>query len=258
MYIMEIWHAVVLGVVEGITEFLPISSTGHLILAEHFLGVGDTAFAKSFTIAIQLGAILAVIALYGKTLLRDRAVLTRIMTAFIPTALIGFALYKTIKGFLGNETLVLWMLALGGVLMILFEKTHREERAAAHEIATVPYRVAFLIGCFQALAVVPGVSRSAATIIGGLLLGVSRVAIVEFSFLLAIPTMLAATGYDILKSGTLFAGADWGVLAAGFITAFVVALGAVKFLLAFIKQHTFIPFGIYRIILAVVLAFIII
>lgn len=255
---MELWHAIVLGIVEGITEFLPISSTGHLILAEHFLGVGDTAFATSFTIAIQLGAIFAVIALYAKTIFTDRAVFLRITTAFIPTALIGYALYKTIKGFLGNEVLVLWMLALGGLLMILFEKTHHEERATAHEIATVPYRTAFLIGCFQALAVVPGVSRSAATIIGGLLLGVSRVAIVEFSFLLAIPTMLAATGYDILKTGGVFAGSDWAVLAAGFITSFVVALGAVKFLLTFVKQHTFISFGIYRIALAVILAFIII
>lgn len=251
---MELWHAIILGIIEGITEFLPISSTGHLVLAGELLHLPQTEFLKSFDIAIQLGAILAIITLYGTTLLRNRAVLTRIMAAFIPTALIGFALYKTIKGFLGNEMLVLSMLALGGALMILFEKTHDEERASVHEIGAIPYRTAFLIGCFQSLAVVPGVSRSAATIIGGLLLGVSRVAIVEFSFLLAIPTMLAATGYDLLKNGAVFASTDWSILAAGFITSFIVALGAVKFLISFIKKHTFILFGIYRIALAAVLA----
>lgn len=244
--------AILLGAIEGLTEFLPVSSTGHLILAGHALGLPDSEFLKSFEIAIQLGAILAVVALYFKLFL-NMEVLKRVGAAFIPTAIVGFALYSVIKKYLlGNETVVLIFLFVGGVALIIFELLHKETQQATENIENINYKQAALVGLAQSVAVIPGVSRSAATIVGGLMLGFKRQTIVEFSFLLAVPTMLAATGLDILKSYTAFSGADWGMLAAGFVTAFLVALLVIKFFLWFVRERTFIPFGVYRIILAVV------
>jgi len=248
---MDLWSAVILGIVEGITEFLPISSTGHLILAAKLLGCPQTEFLKSFEIVIQLGAIMAVIFLYGKSLILNVEILKRVACAFIPTAIVGFIFYKVIKHFLGNAELVVWSLLLGGVFLIVFELVHRENEHNVKEIARIPYTTAALIGVFQAMAMVPGVSRAAATIIGGLILGVQRKTIVEFSFLLAVPTMLAAAVLDILKSPQPFSSGEWGVLAVGFFTAFGVAIASIKFLLYFIKNHSFIIFGVYRILAAV-------
>jgi undecaprenyl-diphosphatase len=246
---MDIFHAIVLGVVEGVTEFLPVSSTGHLILASQLLHVPETEFLKTFEIAIQLGAILSVVALYWRKLLQFE-VMKRVAVAFLPAAVIGLVLYKAVKALLGSETTVLWALLLGGVFLIAFEYWHTEKDDAHEEIETLPYKTALLIGLFQSLAMVPGVSRSGATIVGGLLLGLKRTTIAEFSFLLAVPTMAAATGLDLIKNFESFSSDQFGVLAAGFVMAFVVALGAIKFLLRYVKTRTFAPFGVYRILLA--------
>lgn len=252
---MTLLQSIILGIVEGITEFLPISSTGHLILASRLLGLPQTDFQKSFEIAIQLGAIASVIVLYWRQFLVP-AVLGRVIAAFIPTGLIGFALYHVVKTYLfGSDTVVLWALGLGGVALIVFELLHKESDDAVADVTAIPYSKAVAIGLFQSLSIVPGVSRAGATIVGGLILGLSRSTIVEFSFLLAVPTMLAATGYDLLKNASSFAPQQFGVLAAGFISSFLVALLSIKFLLAFVRTRTFIPFGIYRIGVALAFAF---
>lgn len=244
-------EALLLGVLEGATEFLPISSTGHLILASHLLAIPETPFLTSFLIAIQLGAIAAVVAGFWRSFL-DAEVLKRLLAAFLPTAVIGFLLYKAVKDFLlGNELVVVYALLIGGILLIVFEYFHKEP-AEGGGIRALRYRDAVVIGLFQALAIVPGVSRSAATIVGGLLLGMRRAAIVEFSFLLAVPTMLAATGYDLLKSYETLDTGSIGLMLLGAGTAFVVALAALHTFLRFVKRYTFTPFGAYRIVLALV------
>lgn len=251
---MQLFHAFIFGIVEGISEFLPISSTGHLILTSRLLGLPHTEFLKSFEIAIQLGAILSVVALYWRSFLIEREVLKRVLAAFIPTGILGFLLYKSVKKFLlGNDAVVLWSLFLGGLFLIVFEKRHKQSDTAIASIAEMPYAKAVLIGVFQALAVIPGVSRSAATIIGGLLIGVERRAIVEFSFLLAVPTMLAATALDLMKNAGTFSADQFSFLGVGFLTSFATALIVVKWFLRFIQRHSFISFGIYRILAAAAL-----
>lgn len=248
---MDIFHSIILGFVQGVTEFLPISSTGHLILAEKVLNLSQTDFLKSFDIIIQLGSILAVAVLYWRELFTNWEVLKRIAIAFIPTGILGLVFYKIVKAYLlGNDTVVLWSLALGGVALILFELRHKEEEADFGELASLPYKNVFIVGLFQSVAMIPGVSRSAATILGGLLMGIKRRTIVEFSFLLAVPTMLAATGLDLIKNAGQFAANQWSFLTVGFIVSFAVAILSIKFLLSFIKKRSFIPFGIYRIIIA--------
>ena len=250
---MDFITALILGIVQGISEFLPISSTGHLILASHLMGLQHTEFLKSFEIAIQAGTILSVVALYWRSLLVDFEVIKRLAVAFLPTGLLGLTLYRLIKGYLlGSETVVLCSLLIGGILIIAFERWYREGENATGDIRAMSYKNALIVGLFQSVAMIPGVSRSAATILGGLLLGLKRKTIVEFTFLLAVPTMLAATGYDLIKSGSQFSLDQVQYLLIGFVTAFVVALLSIKFLLRFIKTHTFIPFGIYRIVLVIV------
>jgi len=245
----------ILGMVEGIAEFLPISSTGHLILASQLLQLGQSSFLKSFDIIIQLGAIGAVVALYWRSFFNIE-LLKKLFVAFLPTAVIGLALYKIVKTYLiGNEMVVLWALLLGGIALIVFELLHKEKESAVAHATDISYKQAALVGLFQALAIIPGVSRSAATIVGGLMLGLRRSAIVEFSFLLAVPTMLAATGLDVVKNASSFSTDQVGILLVGLITSFVVALFSIKFLLSFIRTHTFIPFGIYRIVVAIVFFF---
>lgn len=247
---MEPIHALILGIIEGITEFLPISSTGHLILAGEILHIPSTEFQKSFDIIIQLGAILSVIVLYWN-ILWDLDVIKKLFVAFIPTGVIGLLLYKTVKIYLlGDQVVVLGSLLLGGIALIAFELWHKESTAATASIKEISYRHAALIGVFQSLAIIPGLSRSAATIVGGLLLGLRRATIVEFSFLLAVPTMLAASSLDILKNYQSFSSDQIGILSIGFITSFVVALLSIKFLLGYIRKHNFIPFGVYRILAA--------
>lgn len=239
---MTLIQVIILSIVEGITEFLPISSTGHMILASTLLHIRETDFVKSFEIIIQLGAILAVVVLYWKKLWCNTA---RVLIAFIPTAIVGFLLYTFIKdSLLGNPWIVVWSLGLGGILLIFLEKIHTERQK------NMSFFDAFVIGCVQSLSIIPGVSRAAATIVGAMLLGIKREYAVEFSFLLAIPTMAAATGLDLLKSGRHFTGTQYELLAIGFIGAFITALLTVKWFISFVKTHTFIPFAIYRIIAA--------
>ncbi|MEK6646825.1 MAG: undecaprenyl-diphosphate phosphatase [Candidatus Firestonebacteria bacterium] len=253
---MTILNAIILGIVEGITEFLPVSSTGHLILTANILKIQGTEFIKSFEIAIQVGAILSVVLLYWKSLVFNFEILKRVLTAFIPTAVIGFVLYKLVKSLLlGNDKIVLFSLFFGGIFLIIFELLHYEKETAIENISDISYKNAFLIGIFQSLAIIPGISRAAATIVGGLILGLKRKTIVEFSFLLAIPTMLAASGFDLLKSANAFSWDQLIFLITGFLTSFIVALVSVQFLLYFIKKHNFILFGFYRIILAIVFWF---
>lgn len=249
---MNLLEAAVLGIIEGLTEFLPISSTGHLILASYLLGIPETSFLKSFEIAIQLGAVCAVLALYWRSFL-DPKTLLRLAAAFIPTGIIGLVAYPFVKGYLlGSEHVVVLALALGGAALIAFELLHKEKPGAAASVRDIGYGEALGVGFFQAIAIIPGVSRSGATILGGLLLGIRRTAIVEFSFLLAVPTMLAATGLDILKSYDTFSGAALAPLAVGFLAAFAVALVVIRVFLRFVRSSTFIPFGVYRIVLAAV------
>lgn len=250
--------ALLLGLVEGVSEFLPVSSTGHLILASSLLGLQNTDFQRSFEIIIQLGAILAVVVLYFKSFF-DIEVIKRLIVAFIPTGIIGLALYHVVKTYLlGNDAVVLWALGLGGAALIAFEMFHVERYDAPTDIKSITYKQAAALGFFQALAIVPGVSRSAATIIGGLSMGIKRETIVAFSFLLAVPTMAAATGLDIVKNMNEFSGANLTELAIGFVVSFVVALIAIRWLLSYIKEHTFTAFGWYRVVAALAFYFFII
>lgn len=248
--------AIILGIVEGITEFLPISSTGHLIIAGRLAGLASSDFVTSFNIVIQLGAILAVLTLYGKRLLTSWALMNRIIVAFIPTAVIGLILYSIVKQMLGSPAVVLWAMGVGGVLLIIFERWFKESANAHEDLATMPYRTAAFLGVAQSLAVVPGVSRAAATILGGLTLGLSRRAIVEFSFLLAIPTMAAASALDLYKNAGSFSGNQWDALLIGFVVSWIVALATIKWLLGYIRTHDFTLFGVYRIVAAIVFAFV--
>lgn len=249
---MDILHAVVLGVVEGATEFLPISSTAHLVLASDLMRLEQSNFLKSFEIIIQTGAILAVVALYWRKFM-DLELLKRLVVAFVPTGIVGFVLYKLIKSFfIGNTILILCVLGVGGVLLIVFERYIAGRELKKESLDMIDYRTSFLIGLAQSLAVVPGVSRAAATIVGGMLLGVSRATIVEFSFLLAVPTMVAATGFDILKNPGVLVGADLTYLSVGLAVSFVTALGSIKWLLGYIRHHTFTGFGIYRVLISLV------
>ena len=246
---MSFLHALIIGVVEGITEFLPISSTAHMVLTSHLLGLEDQPFVQSFEIIIQLGAILAVVALYWRRLL-DRELLTKLAVAFLPTGVVGLTVYQLLKTYLlGNVYVVLASLLLGGLALIAFSRFTAASDEAV-DFAAVTYRRALLIGLFQAIAIVPGVSRSAATIVGGSLIGVPKRTIVEFSFLLAIPTMAAATGLELVKGYRDLAG-HFDVLAVGFVVSFVTALVAIKSFLGYIKRHSFAAFGWYRIVLAV-------
>jgi len=249
---MNIFQAVILSIVEGISEFLPISSTGHQILTASLLNISQTEFVKSFEIFIQLGAILAVVVIYWKTILENRKALKPLLFAFLPTAIVGFILYKFIKGFLlGNSMVVVLALLIGGVLLIILEKVHKEKDSHTETINNITIKQSILIGLAQSLAVIPGVSRSAATIIGAMFLGIKRKTAVDFAFLLAVPTMLAATTLDLLKSGFSFSSSEWMLLIVGFITTFIVALIVVRWFLKYIQKNTFIPFGIYRIIIAI-------
>lgn len=250
---MHIVSVLIFGIVEGITEFLPVSSTGHLMLTAKLLQISQSEFIKSFEIVIQLGAILAVVVLYWDRLIKSREIWKRLLVAFIPAACIGALFYKMIKRcLLGNNEVVLWSLFIGGLFLIIFELLHREKKGAVEELSAVSYPQALVIGLFQSAAMIPGVSRAAATIIGGLVAGLKRKTIVEFSFLLAVPTMLAATALDLFKSARVFQPDQFVSLGTGFIVSFLVALVTIKFLLSFIKRHSFIAFGVYRIIIALV------
>lgn len=252
---MSVLETIILGVVEGFTEFFPISSTGHLILTSHLMKLEQSDFLKSFEIAIQLGAILSVVVLYFRRFILNLEMIKRVGVAFVPTAIVGFLLYGFIRNvLLGNTVVVLWSLLLGGIALIVFEWWYSKTalKINSNNSLLLSYRHCFLIGLFQAVAVIPGISRAGATILGGLWLGVPRKTIVEFSFLLALPTMAGATGLDLIKNASNFSYDQLGVVAIGFIVSFITAVLAIKFLLSFIQRYTFVSFGIYRIILVIV------
>ncbi len=249
---MTVLQALVLSLVEGIAEFLPISSTGHLILVAKLLDIPQTEFVKSFEVIIQLGAILAVVFLYWRTLLTKREIWQKILVAFIPTGVVGLVFYRIIKEYLiGNTRITLAALFLGGVALILIELWHNDNRPSTGSVEGLSYKNAFLIGACQSISVVPGVSRAAATILGALLLGTRRSSAVEFSFLLAVPTMAAATGLDLVKSGISFSPSEYFLLLLGFSGAFFTALICVKLFIRYVQRNDFIPFGIYRVLLAI-------
>jgi undecaprenyl-diphosphatase len=257
VHALDLLGAIILAVVEGLTEFLPVSSTGHMILAAVILGISQTEFVKSFELALEFGSILAVVVSYWRYLL-DIEVLKRLIVAFIPTGVIGFVLYRFFKEtLLGNAQIVLWALLLGGVFLILFELFYRE-KAGKVEISKIPYQHCLLIGLFQSISIIPGTSRSAPTIMAGLALGMKRETIVLFSFLLAVPTMIAASGFDLIMSASQFSTGEFGILIVGFLASFLVALVAIRLFLSYVKHHNFIPFGVYRIILVVLFYFLIV
>src|SRR3954447_9793035 len=251
---------ILLGIVEGVTEFIPVSSTGHLILAGALLGY-DAAQWAVFNVVIQLGAILAVIVLYWRTfwavligLIRMQSeswrFLRNILVGFLPSAVIGLILIDRIEAMLGSPTIVAWALLVGGVLILVIERTAPK----GHEkgVADISFAKALGIGLIQCLAMIPGVSRSGATILGGLSLGVERRTAAEFSFFLAIPTMLGATTLELVKHrDTLMAGASgvgFGTVVVGFVVSFVVAIIVVKAFVHYISRHGFAPFAWYRIV----------
>lgn len=251
-------NAGILGAIEGLTEFLPVSSTAHLMVGATILGIPQDTFVKTFEIAIQLGAIVAVFAYFRHSLRAYVSLLPKIITAFIPTALIGFVLYHFIKSYLvGNLIIIPITLVLGGIVMIIFEKKKKivmSQGDAVREIKVMSTPTAVVVGLAQALAVIPGVSRSAATIIAGLSRGLSREAIVLFTFLLGAPTLLAATLYDLYKTAPHLASGEFSILGIGFLTALVFAYISVGFMIRLVKRVGFVPFGWYRIVVGLVFA----
>lgn len=247
---MDIFQALILGLVEGLTEFLPISSTGHMILAAWLLQMQNTNFLTTFEVAIQLGAILAVVILYYKRFLQGPAIYTRLLVAFIPTATIGFVVYKLIKSMF-NPAIVAINLILGGLILLLVNRNIEAAQPAYEDFEQMPYKNAFFIGLCQCLAMIPGVSRAGATIVGGIFNGCDKKMATEFSFLLAVPTMLAATGYDLLKNAEHFSSDQFGMLAVGFVMAFVSAVLAIKFFIELVVRYGFLGFAWYRIVLGV-------
>jgi len=245
----------ILGVLEGLTEFLPVSSTGHMLLADHFFGIENRGGV--FEVVIQLGAILAVVVVYFERLWKavitlpthkeSRLFALSIITAFLPAAVIGAALHGFIKRVLfASPALIAWVLILGGIIILVVERLPKKETHTDPE--KLPLKASLGIGLYQCAAMIPGVSRSGATIIGGMLLGVSRKAAAEFSFFLSIPTMVAATGYDLYKNLDVLNGEDLQTIGLGFVIAFFSALIVVKSFIGFIARFGLVPFAWYRIV----------
>lgn len=251
-FAVTILEALVLAIVEGITEFLPVSSTGHMILASSFFGIADSDFVKMFTVAIQFGAILSVMVLYYKKFFQSFAFYVRLFVAFIPAAVVGFLLKDYIDALLENAIVVAISLVLGGVVLLYVDKWFATNEKSNKQVSN---RSAFVIGLFQVLAMIPGVSRSAATIIGGLTQKLNRKTAAEFSFLLAIPTMLAATLYKMYAyhSKIGFNQDDIMLLLIGNTVAFIVALVAIKAFIHYLTRYGFRIFGIYRIAIGLII-----
>lgn len=255
---MNILHAIILGAVEGVTEFLPVSSTFHLILAGKLLGLQETEFQKLFAVAIQSGAILAVAATFVKTVWNNMQLAKKTVAAFIPTALIGFLLYGIIKTlFLENFVLQISVFIAVGIIFLLFEKYF--SHSLTRSIADITYKEALLVGLIQSLAIVPGVSRAGAVMLALMALSINRKDAAMFSFLVAFPTILAAGIFDIMKSRNAIATPnDAMLLLAGLIVSFIVARFSLAWLLAYLQTHTIALFGWYRVILGTALLFLLI
>lgn len=259
---IDIIKAVIFGIIEGITEWLPISSTGHMILAEEFIKLNVTPeFWKMFLVVIQLGAILAVVLLYFRKLnpfalsktseekKQTWILWLKVVVACLPAAIIGILFEDTIDMFLDNSWVVAIMLILYGIFFVLIE--NRNKKPTVTELKNLTYKTAIGIGLFQVLALIPGTSRSGATILGAMLIGTSREIAAEFTFFLAIPVMFGASLLKLLKFGFAFSGTELTILLVGMITAFVVSIIAIKFLMSYIKKNDFKVFGYYRIILGI-------
>lgn len=253
----DIIKSIILGIVEGLTEFLPVSSTGHLILVNQWISFSED-FTVLFDIFIQIGAILAVVVYFRKDIFPEKVkglveksyieFWLKIITAFIPAVILGLLFADFIEEKLFNPVTVTITLFVGGILLILLDRKDRAFKISS--VKEMSFKIALFIGLFQCLAMIPGTSRSAATIIGALLLGASRKLAAEFSFYLAIPTIIGASAYSLMKTHLEFNSHDIIVLATGFIVSFLVAMVVIKFLMNFIKKHSFVVFGYYRIALA--------
>ncbi len=248
---MSLIHSIILAIIEGLTEFLPVSSTGHMILAQSVMEIPSTEFTKTFEIVIQLGAILAVLVLYIKRFFVGINIYLKLFIAFLPTGIAGLLLYKVIKHYLFNPFTVSISLIIGGVVLIFLDKWSGQKRSEVSNVEDISYAGAFKIGLIQCLSMVPGVSRAAATIFGGIFAGFDRKQAAEFSFLLAIPTMIAASGKDLWENREFIHSENIKILLIGSAAAFVVAIAAVKGFVAFLTHYGFKHFGYYRIILGI-------
>ena len=253
---MDIFQVIIIAIVEGLTEFIPISSTGHMIIAEKLLHVTETDFVKVFTVAIQLGAILAVVVLYYKKFFNFSKwkFYIKLLLAVIPAIVLGFLFSKKIDAMLESALTVAISMLAGGIVLLFIDNVFNKPAIDSEE--KVSYKKGFIIGIWQCIAMIPGVSRSAASIIGGIQQKLTRSAAAEFSFFLAVPTMLAATGYKLLKyfneSGGFTSG-EIQQLAIGNLVAFVVAVLAIKFFITMLKKHGFRVWGVYRVIVGIIL-----
>ena len=258
---MTYWHALLLAIVEGITEFLPVSSTGHMIIASALLGIPPTPFFKLYLVLIQLGAILSVLVVYWKRFFQNIDFYLKLLVAFLPIVLVGLLFKKHIDALLESVTTVAVMLVVGGIILLFVDRWFPQEdpKEGGRPVTNPSFKEAFIIGLFQCLAVVPGTSRSAATIVGGLTQKLTRQAAAEFAFFLAMPTMAAAAVKDIydyykeqkaagIDISHLFTGAEIKMLVLGNVVAFVVALLAIRLFVGFVAKYGFRAFGIYRII----------
>lgn len=261
---LDVIIAIVLGIVEGITEWLPISSTGHMILVEEFLHMSvDKDFMEMFRVVIQLGAIMAVVVLYfhklnpfspRKTAKQKRKTIDlwcKIIVSCLPAAVIGLLFDDILDKYLYNYVVVALMLIIYGIFFILIEKKNAKAKPQINKLTELPYSTAFYIGLFQVLAMIPGTSRSGATILGGLLLGTSRTVAAEFTFYLAIPVMFGASALKMIKFGLNYTAMEVVILIVGCLVAFLVSVFAIKFLMSYIKKNDFKAFGYYRIVLGV-------
>jgi undecaprenyl-diphosphatase len=255
---MSYWHAFLIAIVEGLTEFLPVSSTGHMVITLALLGIPATAFTKLYLVVIQLGAILSVFAVYWRRFFQSIDFYLKLLVAFLPIIVVGLLLKKHIDALLESVTVVAFMLLVGGIVLMFVDKWFPQEvpTAGGHPVTTPSYKEAFIIGLFQCLAVVPGVSRSAATIIGGLTQKLTRRAAAEFAFFLAMPTMTAAAAKDMLdyyQENPALSSEQIKQLLFGNAIAFVVALIAIRVFVGFVTKYGFRVFGIYRIIVGGIL-----
>jgi undecaprenyl-diphosphatase len=250
---VEIFNAIILGIIEGITEFLPISSTGHLIVVAQWLKIEATATNQAFEVIIQLAAILAVLANYkDKFSPKQINLWLKVAIAFIPLGSIGFIFSDVIKA-LFTVGVVGVMFIVGGIIFLLLERNYQEQHCSTTDVTQVSYQQALWIGIAQVFALIPGTSRAGSTIVGAMLCGLNRKASAEFSFLLGLPVLAAASGYDLLKHYDLFTFDDLTALAVGFVTSFIVAYFTIKLFIRFLENFTFVGFGIYRIVFGVIL-----
>ena len=254
---MTFLQSLILAIIEGITEFIPVSSTGHMILASSLMKVQDVEFAKTFEISIQLGAIMSIVLIYAKRFLNGLSVYLKLGFAFLPTAVVGFIAYDFITTHLFNATVVSISLIIGGIILILIDKKVVAQKSKVEDLEDITYKNAFFIGLIQCLSMIPGVSRAGATIIGGTFNGLNKNQAMEFSFLLAVPTMFAATGYDLIKTSVDFSRHEIILLIAGLLVAFITAWIAVKVSLKLVEKFGFIHFGYYRIIIGIIFLIII-